>query len=175
MKVTSLIAFLFAASATGQSCNNLGGWLSSSVLNTYSNIAGYMYTTDASKSCLLPGNYIGTCLRLSNPAQNTMFVLQPDGNAVVYGIWYGSTCNYGNGCISPRWSTGSNDKGVIAIKLNNGTLYADTAIASGGTIQWKVGMTGSISGTRLCMQNDGNLVLYDNNYRIALWSSGSNY
>ncbi|KAJ3011499.1 UNVERIFIED_CONTAM: hypothetical protein HDU68_001647, partial [Siphonaria sp. JEL0065] len=78
MKTISIVTLLagLIGTASAQTCNNLGGWLAQSVLSTYTDIAGYMYTTDSSKSCLLPGNYIGTCLRLSNPAQNTMFVLQ---------------------------------------------------------------------------------------------------
>ncbi|KAJ3024412.1 UNVERIFIED_CONTAM: hypothetical protein HDU68_008179 [Siphonaria sp. JEL0065] len=177
MKTTSIVALLtgLISTVSAQTCSNLGGWLAQSVLGTYSHIAGYMYTTDSSKSCLLPGNYIGTCLRLSNPAQNTMLVLQPDGNAVVYSVWYASTCNYGNGCISPVWSTGSNNQGVIAVKLNNGKFYVDTAIPNtGGTVKWDSGKIGSVSGTRLCMQNDGNLVLYDSNYSVVVWNSGTN-
>ncbi|KAI9343217.1 hypothetical protein BDR26DRAFT_858740 [Obelidium mucronatum] len=155
-------------------CKNLGSWLAKEELSTYKTINSFMFEGDKDKTCLKPGGWIGQCLRLVNPSQTGMLLLQPDGNAVIYAIWYALTCNNGNGCISPIWSTGTVNSGAVAVKLSNGKFFVDTSLASSGGIQrWDAGKTGSATGTRLCIQNDFNLVLYDTKNAVV-WSSGSN-
>ncbi|KAI9343172.1 hypothetical protein BDR26DRAFT_858670 [Obelidium mucronatum] len=154
-------------------CNNLGGWLPRSDVDQYSNVPTYMTTSDSFKNCMVPSSYMGTCMRMPSPSYGTFFVLQPDGNAVIYSIWYAATCNYGNGCTSPIWSTGTVNSGAIAVKLSNGKFFVDTALGAGGLVKWDSGKTGSVSGTKLCIQNDANLVLYDTNNAVV-WASGSN-
>ncbi|ORY26016.1 hypothetical protein BCR33DRAFT_726568 [Rhizoclosmatium globosum] len=121
--LVSLLVSLFAASVNAQ-CGNLGNWNPVSSLMQYNSAAGSAVTGNTFLTCLVAQNWIPQCTRLSAPNGQFALVLQPDGNAVIYNVWYQSTCNYNQGCVSSTWSA---------------------------------------SGTLLCMQNDGNLVVYDGN------------
>ncbi|KAJ3024411.1 UNVERIFIED_CONTAM: hypothetical protein HDU68_008178 [Siphonaria sp. JEL0065] len=164
--VTALVSF---QSVAAQACSSLTGWDPSWKLSTYTSTSPTQMNSDTFKNCLKPYNYAGTCMRITNPAQTTMFLMQPDGNAVIYTIWYALNCNLGKGCISPIWYTGSN-KANSNIRVIDGK-FVISYNTDGSLVAWDAGPRGSFQGTSLCMQNDGNLVLYDNG--TPLWASGT--
>ncbi|ORY26014.1 hypothetical protein BCR33DRAFT_794900 [Rhizoclosmatium globosum] len=151
------LVFLFAAFAAlvsadgGYPCNNLADWNAKSVFDQYQDLPYMMATGDSTgfKTCLLATNAITT-----------------------YAIWYATTCNWGGGCISSIWSSGTYATNARAIWNNNGRFYITTSVYTNGPSVWDAGKTGSIFGTQLCLQNDGNLVLYDTGGTVV-WAAGS--
>ncbi|NBW13319.1 MAG: hypothetical protein EBR82_35455 [Caulobacteraceae bacterium] len=83
------------------------------------------------------------------------FVLQADGNAVIYGLgtaWW-STNTYG----SQATVLGMQNSGNLELWRPSGMI-------------WQSGTAGH-SGAQLVMQNDGNLVVYDGS--TPIWSTGT--
>ncbi|KAJ3070931.1 hypothetical protein HDU99_002546 [Rhizoclosmatium hyalinum] len=164
----------FVSADGGFPCNNLGDWNAKSVFDQYQDLPYMMASGDGTgfKTCLLATNAITTCKRIRNPAGTAMLALQPDGNAVIYAIWYATTCNWGGGCISSIWSSGTWNTNARAVWNNNGRFYITTSVYTNGPSVWDAGKQGSIFGTKLCLQNDGNLVLYDTGDKVV-WAAGS--
>ncbi|KAJ3292592.1 hypothetical protein HDU79_001270 [Rhizoclosmatium sp. JEL0117] len=158
MSAFVVIVALLASTINAQ-CGNLGNWNPVTSLLQYNPASGGAITGNSYLNCLRAQNWISQCTRLSAPNGQYALVLQPDGNAVIYNVWYQGTCNYGNGCVSSTWSTGTWNTGAGAIQLNNGRFQINQQPSSGS--RWDSGSQGSASGTLLCMQNDGNLVVYD--------------
>ncbi|ORY35240.1 hypothetical protein BCR33DRAFT_722579 [Rhizoclosmatium globosum] len=164
LQLASLL--LIACGALAQSCENLGDSTPYSKINAYYDVPGYAITLDADKRCLQPYYRISTCYKLSNPKGNKHLVMQPDGNAVIYGIGQGWGCNLSLGvCTKPVWNTQTWNKPGAYITVQDGRFLVYDA---SNQIIWGTN-AGSPRTTQLCMQNDGNLVLYDNGR--AIWDS----
>lgn len=85
-----------------------------------------------------------------------LFVMQGDGNAVVYGP------------SGARWATGTGYLGAAFIAMQgDGNLVVYSA---SGAAAWASG-TGGVSGPQLLMQDDGNLVMYGGDGSPA-WVNG---
>ncbi|ORY26013.1 hypothetical protein BCR33DRAFT_726566 [Rhizoclosmatium globosum] len=155
LATVTVLAMSQGTSAQTQ-CENLGTSQPSWKLNSqYTSVPGYAIKSDSFKNCLQPYFTASTCAKLSNPAGTNQLVMQPDGNAVIYNVWYSSNCNLGGGCVSPTWSTQTwNRPGYLS-----------------GQIIWRVPGYASTGASQLCMQNDGNLVLYVGD--VAVWASGT--
>ncbi|ORY35212.1 hypothetical protein BCR33DRAFT_722556 [Rhizoclosmatium globosum] len=163
----SLIALsLLAVSVKADSCSGLGDWNPVQSLFQYAPAVGGAVTGNLFLNCLRAQNWIPQCTRLSSPNGLYSLVLQPDGNAVIYSSWYQSNCNYGQGCVSSTWSTSTYNTKAQAIQLMNGRFQV--AQNPNANAVWDSGTQGSASGTLLCMQNDGNLVVYDGN--TVVWA-----
>lgn len=97
---------------------------------------------------------IGTGLNSTNGLYR--FIMQRDGNLVLYGI------------EGPLWSTGTNGKPVNkCIMQTDGNLVLYTPH---GAI-WATNTHGN-PGSGLVMQDDGNVVIYKGN--VPLWATGTN-
>ncbi|KAI9343216.1 hypothetical protein BDR26DRAFT_858738 [Obelidium mucronatum] len=167
-----ILAAFFAASAQAQ-CQNLANWAPISQVNAYLPAPQSAVTSDTFKSCLKPSQLINGCWRLTSPSGQNSLVLQPDGNAVIYSVWYNSNCNTGLGCVTATWNTGSNDKGTKSIQLGLGRFFVSTSGVSGyNGVVWDANKQGSTQGTLLCLQNDGNLVVYDNGNAVV-WAANT--
>ncbi|KAI9343171.1 hypothetical protein BDR26DRAFT_858669 [Obelidium mucronatum] len=168
-----LVGLIFVASLVQAQCDNLGNWLPSSRLNNYLEAPEKAVTSDGFKNCLRPGFTLPKCWKLTSPNKQSSVILQPDGNAVIYSSWYNGVCNTGMGCISSTWSSGSNNKGSQSIQLGAGRFYVSQSGAPGYSgVVWDANKQGSLWGTLLCMQNDGNLVVYDNGNSVV-WSANT--
>lgn len=104
--------------------------------------------------------------QLISPNRSFVFIVQPDGNLVVYNR---AAAGCGNlGCSI--WSSGTAGRGITDIYMQgDGNLV----LRSGGNSIWdtKTG-GGRFPPYRLQMQDDGNLVIY-NSRRQSVWSSKS--
>ncbi|ORY26012.1 hypothetical protein BCR33DRAFT_726565 [Rhizoclosmatium globosum] len=116
---------------------------------------------DSFKNCLQPYYSAPPCAKL-NPAGTSQLLMQPDGNAVIYSVWYATNCNQGRGCVSPIWS--------LSFRVQDGRFVLSTTPDLSGQVVWGT-KAGSVAGTQLCMQNDSNLVLYDG--ATPVWASGN--
>lgn len=90
---------------------------------------------------------------LASPNSRYCFLMQSDGNAVIYDVNRGI------------WSTGTNGANRFLFFQTNG----DLVVYGGSTPLW-TSATFNRSGTRLTLQDDGNLVIYRAN-NTGVWSS----
>ncbi|KAJ3077755.1 hypothetical protein HDU99_000993, partial [Rhizoclosmatium hyalinum] len=92
----------------------------------------------------------------------------PDGNLVLY--WPFSMnpfCNWGGKCLRPVWSTQTNKpNGPKTLRVGSGSA---SIIDGTGREVWT---TKTTKGTQLCVQDDGNVVLYTAGME-AVWQSGT--
>ncbi|KAJ3025991.1 UNVERIFIED_CONTAM: hypothetical protein HDU68_006363 [Siphonaria sp. JEL0065] len=170
-----LILAAFLATSVQAQCENLGNGSPISQFNTYLPAPLNAVTSDSFKNCLKPGQLIGGCWRLTSPSGQTGLLLQPDGNAVIYSIWYNTLCNTGLGCVTATWNAGTNGKAPHSIQLGLGRFFVSTSAAagySGNQVVWDSMKQGSTVNTLLCMQNDGNLVVYDNGNAVV-WTANT--
>jgi hypothetical protein len=103
---------------------------------------------------LLPGHYI-----LSSDAR-FVFILQPDGNLVLYGPGY-----------IPLWATNTSGLSVDHLSMQgdgNLVLYGP-----GGVVRWQSNTNGGAS--HLTVQDDGNAVVYTDPGAVVSWQSFSIY
>ncbi len=98
---------------------------------------------------LLPGQ------ALQSPDGRFVFVLQIDGNAVIYGLPIGWSTNTAGGRST-----------VMAMQSDGNLVIRGPA----NELIWNSGTSGH-PGAKLVMQNDGNLVIYDG--ATGVWSSGT--
>ncbi|KAI9343173.1 hypothetical protein BDR26DRAFT_858672 [Obelidium mucronatum] len=171
--VSSLLAVFIAllniqCISAQSSCPSLTGWDPSwKLTNNYTEVFPSQTDLYSGKTCLKPFEMIRPCSKLSNPSRTSSLIVQPDGNIVVYTVWYSTSCNWGKGCVSPVWWTGSNKSGYV-VRLLEGKFIV-THESDARNVVWEA--SSKQVGTSLCMQNDGNLVLYDAADK-PLWCSG---
>ncbi|KAJ3292590.1 hypothetical protein HDU79_001268 [Rhizoclosmatium sp. JEL0117] len=171
LATVTVLAMIQGTSAQTQ-CENLGTSQPSWKLNSqYTSVPGYAIKSDSFKNCLQPYFTASTCAKLSNPAGTNQLVMQPDGNAVIYNVWYSSNCNLGRGCVSPTWSTQTWNRPGLSFRVQDGQFVLSTTQDLSGQIIWRVPGYASTGASQLCMQNDGNLVLYVGD--VAVWASGT--
>ncbi|KAJ3024415.1 UNVERIFIED_CONTAM: hypothetical protein HDU68_008182 [Siphonaria sp. JEL0065] len=157
-----VLAAILAVTTQAQQCVNLGNQAPISQLNSYLPVPTTALTADSFKSCLKPSQVIAGCWRLTSPSGQNSLLLQPDGNAVIYSVWYNTLCNTGLGCVSPTWNAGTNGKSPQSIQLGLGRFFVSQSGTAGyNGVVWDANKQGSSLNTLLCIQNDGNMVVYD--------------
>lgn len=98
--------------------------------------------------------------KLVSPNGWYQLIMQTDGNLVLY--------TKGNEVL---WSTSTNLSGsCYAIMETNGEFRVRATV--GGAVQWTSGTPGS-GGTRVQLQNDGNLVMFTTS-NVPVWDTGTN-
>ncbi|ORY35216.1 hypothetical protein BCR33DRAFT_722560 [Rhizoclosmatium globosum] len=171
LAVFVVVALSGIQGALAQTCENLGSWQPSWKLNAqYTSTPGYSIKGDSFKNCLQPYYSAPPCAKLSNPAGTSQLLMQPDGNAVIYSVWYATNCNQGRGCVSPIWSSQTWNRPGLSFRVQDGRFVLSTTPDLSGQVVWGT-KAGSVAGTQLCMQNDSNLVLYDG--ATPVWASGN--
>ncbi|KAJ3060582.1 hypothetical protein HDU98_003475 [Podochytrium sp. JEL0797] len=151
-----LVAFAFQVYA----CPALGGSglnMITSLTSNYPTASSSIWWTDNSyRTCVTNGQQLPPCFRITSPNGYNSLILQGDKNAVVYKLYYSLGCNNNNGCITNTWSanTWSSSNPTVGIRVSNGNFQVTT---SGGAA-WDAGVT---TANMLCVQDDGNLVVYD--------------
>ncbi|KAJ3059171.1 hypothetical protein HDU99_006469, partial [Rhizoclosmatium hyalinum] len=77
---------------------------------------------------------------------------------------WATDCNWGAGCIVDPWATGTYNNPGASLQIWSGRFMIQD---SNGKMLWST-TQGSFN-SELCLQNDGNLVVYDNGR--AIWDS----
>ncbi|KAJ3011497.1 UNVERIFIED_CONTAM: hypothetical protein HDU68_001645 [Siphonaria sp. JEL0065] len=169
-----LVAVFFATTAQAvDQCVNLGNWAPIAQLNAYLPVPGSALTSDGFKTCLKPSQVIAGCWRLTSPSGQNSLLLQPDGNAVIYSVWYNTVCNTGLGCVTATWNAGTNGKSPQSIQLAVGRFFVSTSGTAGyNGVVWDANKQGSSINTLLCIQNDGNMVVYDSGNAVV-WAANT--
>ncbi|KAJ3284723.1 hypothetical protein HDU79_007934 [Rhizoclosmatium sp. JEL0117] len=175
--MTRTLLFLLSFLQLTFACDNLHYWSAYELLNDYHAFpnwnpslpsTSHHQTQTDTKTCIQSYDELAQCDKVESPSGSAVLTLQPDGNLVLY--WPFSMnpfCNWGGKCLRPVWSTQTNKpNGPKTLRVGSGSA---SIIDGTGKEVWT---TKTTKGTQLCVQDDGNVVLYTAGME-AVWQSGT--